>query len=58
MSHVSLAWLNGRVTAPIMGLSTVERIDEAVAARGKRLSEEEERYLEELYVPQSVQGHC
>ncbi|RLL96531.1 Aldo-keto reductase dtxS3 [Aspergillus turcosus] len=57
MSHVSLAWLNRRVTAPIIGFSSSERIYEALAARGKELTEEEERYLEELYLPRVVQGH-
>lgn len=57
MSHVSLAWLNKRVTSPIIGFSSVERIDEALAARGKELTDNEERYLEELYVPQAVEGH-
>ncbi|KAJ3543808.1 hypothetical protein NM208_g3385 [Fusarium decemcellulare] len=57
MSHVSLAWLNRRVTAPIIGFSSVERIDEALAAIGKELTFDEERYLEELYVPRPVQGH-
>ncbi|KAJ4207531.1 hypothetical protein FSOLCH5_007811 [Fusarium solani] len=57
MSHVALAWLNKRVTAPIIGFSTVQRIEEALAAVGKELSEDEERYLEELYVPRPIQGH-
>jgi aryl-alcohol dehydrogenase-like predicted oxidoreductase len=58
MSHVSLAWLNRRVTAPIIGFSTPERIDEALVARGKELSEDEELYLEELYIPRAIQGHA
>ncbi|KAF2472342.1 Aldo/keto reductase [Lindgomyces ingoldianus] len=57
MSHVALAWLNRRVTAPIIGFSSVERIDEALAARGKALTDEEEHYLEEAYKPQGVLGH-
>ena len=57
MSHVSLAWLNRRVVSPIIGFSSVERIEDALAARDKRLSEEEERYLEELYLARDVQGH-
>ena len=57
MSQVALAWLNKRIASPIIGFSSVERIDEAVAARGKRLTEEEEKYLEELYVPKAIQGH-
>lgn len=57
MAHVSLAWLNRRVTAPIIGFSSVERIDEALEARGKELSREEEEYLEAVYRPKSIQGH-
>lgn len=57
ISHVALAWLNRRVTSPIIGLSTPARMDEALDALGKELSEGEERYLEELYLPQKVQGH-
>ncbi|KAI1364989.1 NADP-dependent oxidoreductase domain-containing protein [Xylaria arbuscula] len=57
MSHVGLAWLNKRVTAPILGFSSEERILEALSARGKALSDEEEQYLEELYRPRAIQGH-
>ncbi len=57
MSHVALAWLNKRISSPIIGFSSVERIDEAIDVRGKTLTEEEEKYLEELYIPKAVQGH-
>lgn len=57
MSQVSLAWLNRRITAPIIGFSSVDRIEEALAARDKVLTEEEEEYLAEMYVPRDVQGH-
>lgn len=57
MSHVSLAWLNRRVTAPILGFSSEERIFEALSARGKILTAAEELYLEEAYLPRPVQGH-
>ena len=57
MSHVALAWMNKRISSPIIGFSSVERMDEALEARGKVLSEEEEKYLEEPYVARSVQGH-
>ncbi|KAI9708854.1 MAG: hypothetical protein M1812_007874 [Candelaria pacifica] len=56
-SHVALAWLNRRVTAPIIGFSNVDRIDEALEARGKVLAEDEEQYLEEVYRPKRIQGH-
>ena len=57
ISHVALAWLNKRVTAPIVGLSSIARIDEALAAGGKTLTEDEEAYLEEKYTPRPVLGH-
>ncbi|THX68369.1 hypothetical protein D6D05_09447 [Aureobasidium pullulans] len=53
ISHVSLAWILKRVTSPIMGFSKIERIDEAIKVRGKVLTEEEERYLEQPYQPKA-----
>ena len=46
MSHVALAWINKRCASPIIGFSSVERIDEAIEAKGKTLTEDEEKYLE------------
>ncbi|CAA9959671.1 hypothetical protein PTMSG1_03086 [Pyrenophora teres f. maculata] len=57
MSQVALAWLNKRVVAPIVGLSSVERMEEVLDARAVELSDEEERYLESPYKPQPIQGH-
>jgi aryl-alcohol dehydrogenase-like predicted oxidoreductase len=57
MSQVALAWINKRISSPIIGFSSVERMDEAIAVRGKTLTEEEEKYLEELYQPKGIQGH-
>ncbi|KAK8122590.1 hypothetical protein PG984_011260 [Apiospora sp. TS-2023a] len=57
MSNVALAWINKRVSSPIIGFSNINRIDEALSARGKTLSDEEERYLEELYQPKPITGH-
>ncbi|KAL9027702.1 MAG: hypothetical protein Q9196_003817 [Gyalolechia fulgens] len=57
MSHVALAWVNKRIASPIIGFSSSERISEALEVRGKELSEEEERYLEEPYQPKPVMGH-
>lgn len=57
MSQVTLAWMQKRVTSPIIGFSSVERIDDALSARGKELSAEEEKYLEEVYTPIEVEGH-
>jgi len=57
MSQVALAWINKRITSPIIGFSSIERIDEAIDVRGKKLTEEEEKYLEELYQPKVISGH-
>ncbi len=57
MSSVALAWINKRVTSPIVGMSSVERMDDTLQARGKTLTEEEEKYLEELYQPKAISGH-
>jgi len=57
MSHVALAWINKRVSSPIIGFSSIARIDEAINARGKTLTDEEEKYLEELYEPKAISGH-
>ncbi|KAI9677019.1 MAG: hypothetical protein M1817_006858 [Caeruleum heppii] len=57
MSHVALAWINKRVSSPIIGFSKIERIDEALASRDKVLTDEEMNYLEEPYMPKAIQGH-
>ncbi|EME88000.1 uncharacterized protein MYCFIDRAFT_48222 [Pseudocercospora fijiensis CIRAD86] len=57
MAHIALAWINKRVSSPIIGFSSVDRIEEALAVRGKTLTEEEEKYLEEPYITRDIQGH-
>jgi len=57
LSQVALAWENKRVSSPIIGFSSVERLDEAISAKGKTLTEEEEKYLEEPYVAKGIVGH-
>lgn len=57
MSHVALAWINKKVASPIVGFSSVERMEEALACKGKVLTDEEDAYLEELYEPKAIAGH-
>ena len=57
MSQVTLAWIQKRVASPIIGFSSAERIDDALSARRKELTAEEEKYLEEVYTPLEVEGH-
>jgi aryl-alcohol dehydrogenase (NADP+) len=58
-AQVALAWLLQRpgVTAPIVGATKLEQLDQAVGALAVRLEAEEIRQLEELYVPHPVLGH-
>ena len=57
MSQVALAWLNARAVSPVVGLTSVEHMDDVLGARGKQLSNDEEQWLEELYLHRDVIGH-
>lgn len=58
MCHVALAWLNYKgISSPVCGLSNVASLDEALDARGKELTAEEAKFLEEPYTPKNVFGH-
>ncbi|KAI5121968.1 hypothetical protein M0805_002038 [Coniferiporia weirii] len=57
MSQVALAWINRKVSSPIVGMSSPERLESAIIT-GKELTEEEVKYLEESYVPKVVRGHA
>jgi aryl-alcohol dehydrogenase-like predicted oxidoreductase len=58
-ARIALAWLLSRsgVTAPIVGASRIQHLDDAVAAVDLSLSDEECHLLEEPYRPHSVRGH-
>ena len=56
MTEISLAWLLTKVTAPVAGATKTSHIDGAVRAVDLELSEEETKYLEELYVPHAPVG--
>ena len=58
-AQVALAWLFQRpgVTAPIVGATKLEQLDQAVDALAVKLDAEEVRFLEERYQPHSVLGH-
>lgn len=57
-SHVALGWLftKPQVTAPIVGPTTAAHVDDAIGAIDVKLSDDDIRYLEELYVPHKVVG--
>jgi 1-deoxyxylulose-5-phosphate synthase len=58
-AQVALAWLLGKpgVTAPIVGATKVEHLEDAIAAEQLALSADEIARLEEPYVPHAVSGH-
>jgi len=56
MGEVSLAWMMDVVASPIVGVSSPERLEQAIIT-GKKLTKEEKEYLEEPYVPKKVRGH-
>ena len=57
-AQVALAWLLHKpgVTAPIVGATKVEHVEDALAAEALSLSEDEVQRLEAVYVPHSVSG--
>ncbi len=58
-AQVALAWLLHKpgVTAPIVGATKLEHLEDALAAEQLELSSEEISALEEPYVPHAVSGH-
>jgi len=59
-AQVALAWVlqKREVTAPIVGATRLEQLDDAVAALSLVLSPEEIAALERPYVPHGVVGHA
>jgi len=57
-AQIALAWLLAQpgVTAPIVGASKLDHLDEAIAALTLRLSSEDLTFLEEPYQPHPVLG--
>jgi aryl-alcohol dehydrogenase-like predicted oxidoreductase len=58
-AQVALAWLLHKpgVTAPIVGATKLEHLDDAVAAEQLTLDPAEIARLEEPYIPHSIAGH-
>jgi 1-deoxyxylulose-5-phosphate synthase len=58
-AQVALAWLLHKpgVTAPIVGATKLEHLEDALAAEQLSLSTAEIERLEERYVPHAVAGH-
>ena len=58
MAQVSLAWLLSKklVASPIIGCTKINQLEDLVKAIKVKLSEEDIKYLEELYKPHNVVG--
>lgn len=59
MAQIGLAWLLRKewVTAPIVGTTSIEHLEEAVEALEIKLSDSDVDYLEEPYEPVPISGH-
>jgi len=59
MAQIALAWLLGKewVDAPIVGTTSVEHLEDAVAALDIDLADSDVEYLEAPYEPVPVSGH-
>jgi len=57
-AQIALAWMLAKpgITAPIIGATKMNHLDDAVAALDVQLSEDEVRLLEELYTPHPTLG--
>ena len=58
-AQTALAWLLSKpgVTAPIVGATRLEHLQDALAAEQVTIDADEIRFLEELYQPHGVAGH-
>jgi aryl-alcohol dehydrogenase-like predicted oxidoreductase len=56
MAAVATAWCLAKGDIPIIGLSSRSRIDEAVKSASITLTEEDVKYLDELYMPKEPTG--
>jgi len=57
-AQIALAWLlhQPTVTAPIVGATKMQHLEDAVASLSVKLTDEELKYLEEAYIPHPVAG--
>ncbi|OAX32991.1 Aldo/keto reductase [Rhizopogon vinicolor AM-OR11-026] len=56
MSQIALAWVGSKVASPVVGINSVQRLQECIV-KGIELTPEEMVYLEEPYEPKVVRSH-
>jgi aryl-alcohol dehydrogenase-like predicted oxidoreductase len=57
MACIATAWCIKKGVCPIIGLSSKERVDETIKNVNYKLSDEDAKYLEEMYRPKERQGY-
>ena len=52
-AQIALAWLSNKpeITAPVVGVSKVQQLEDLIEATEIKLTEDQVGYLEELYEP-------
>ncbi|KAF8607769.1 Aldo/keto reductase [Ceratobasidium sp. AG-I] len=57
MAQIAVAWSLAKVTAPIVGTTSLKNLEDLAAAVHIKLTKEEIEELEEPYAPQAINGH-
>ncbi|KAK0190143.1 NADP-dependent oxidoreductase domain-containing protein [Armillaria mellea] len=57
MAQVALALVSSKVVSPIVGISSIKRLEENIVGVGNTLSEEDMQYLEEAYIPKQPHSY-
>ncbi|GAB1524291.1 hypothetical protein RhiTH_007444 [Rhizoctonia solani] len=59
MAQVAIAWglSKSNITAPIIGVTSLERLKDTIGAISVKLTDEEIKHLEEPYIAQPIQGY-
>jgi diketogulonate reductase-like aldo/keto reductase len=57
MACIATAWTIKKGVVPIIGLSSKKRIEEAVENSKFKLTDEDAKFLEEVYAPKERQGY-
>ena len=58
MAQVALAWMLSKpvIAAPVVGCTKISQLEDACLSVKVKLSEEDIKYLEELYMPHPIRG--
>jgi aryl-alcohol dehydrogenase (NADP+) len=58
-AQIALAWILNKpgVTAPIIGASKMEQLEQSIAGAGITLDDDEMKFMEEPYRPHAILGH-